>query len=97
VARAAATYAGWAQDAAKQGDALFIDLNSIVADRYDQLGQAAVKPLFPKEHTHTGWRGAVLNAQCVIEGIKRLPECLLVKYLSDTPNPIKPDSDPTDG
>jgi len=98
VARATASYGGWAQEAAKQGEAQFIDLNGIIADHYDRLGQEAVKPFFPKiRDPHTGWRGAKLNAECVVEGIKRLPECPLVKYLSDAPNPIKPDTDPTDG
>jgi hypothetical protein len=96
-ARAAAGYGGWAQEAANQGEAMFIDLNGIIADHYDQTGQDVVKPLFPKETTHTGWRGAKLNAECVVEGLKRLPECPLVKDLSKVPNPIKPDTDPTDG
>lgn len=97
VNRAGSSYGGWAQEAAKQGKALFIDLNSIIADHYDEMGQEAVKPLFPKETTHTGWRGAKLNAECVVEGIKRLQGCELVKDLTESPKPIKPDSDPTDG
>ena len=87
VHRGGATYAGWAQEAAKQEGALFIDLNSIVADHYDQLGEATVKPFFPKEHTHTGWEGAVLNAQCVVEGIRQLKDCPLKNYLTATPDP----------
>jgi rhamnogalacturonan acetylesterase len=97
VRRATGSYATWAAEAAKQNGASFIDLNSIVADHYDQLGQDAVKPFFPKEHTHTAWRGAVLNAQSFIEGLKSLPDCALKNYLSETPNPVKPSSDPTDG
>jgi lysophospholipase L1-like esterase len=97
VRRAMGSYATWATDAAKQGGALFIDLNHIIADRYDQLGQDAVNPFFPKEHTHTSWRGAKLNAECVVEGIRGLPNCELNKYLSDSPNPVKPATDPTDG
>jgi rhamnogalacturonan acetylesterase len=95
--RATSSYGGWAEQAAKATNVLFIDLNSTIADRYDALGQDAVKPLFPKEHTHTGWRGAKLNAECVVEGIKQLSDCELKKYLSDSPMPIKPDTDPTDG
>jgi rhamnogalacturonan acetylesterase len=97
VRRATGSYATWAAEAAKQAGAQFIDLNSIIADHYDQLGEAAVKPLFPHEHTHTSWHGAVLNAQCFIEGLKALPDCELKKYLSDSPNPVKPSTDPTDG
>jgi rhamnogalacturonan acetylesterase len=97
VRRAKDNYAGWAADAAKQEGALFIDLNNIIADHYDALGQDAVKPYFPKEHTHTSWHGAKLNAECVIEGIKGQPDCELNKYLSADPHPEKPATDPTDG
>jgi hypothetical protein len=74
-------YATWAAEAARQGGAAYIDLNAAIAERYDRLGQEAVKPFFPKEHTHTGWEGAMLNAQCVADGVKRLIECELRNYL----------------
>jgi lysophospholipase L1-like esterase len=89
VRRATASYATWAAEGAKAGGALFIDLNGIIADRYDKLGETAVKPFFPKEHTHTGWDGALLNAECVVEGIKGLANCPLKNYLAATPNPRK--------
>jgi lysophospholipase L1-like esterase len=85
VRRATGSYATWAKEAAKQVDALFIDLNGIIADRYDKLGEETVKPFFPKEHTHTGWEGALLNAQCVVEGIQALKECPLRQYLAASP------------
>ena len=69
---------------------MFIDLNGIIADRYDKLGEEAVKSFFPKEHTHTGWEGALLNAQSVVEAIRSLPDCPLAKYLAASPNPQKP-------
>ena len=87
VRRGTDSYATWAAESARQGGALFIDLNRIVADRYDKLGEAAVKPFFPKEHTHTGWDGALLNAQCVVEGIRALKDCPLAGYLAATPDP----------
>jgi rhamnogalacturonan acetylesterase len=87
VHRATGSYGTWAAEAAKAGDALFLDLNSIIADHYDKLGEATVKPFFPKEHTHTGWDGALLNAQCVVEGIKALEGCPLKNYLAATPDP----------
>jgi rhamnogalacturonan acetylesterase len=91
VHRATGSYATWAEEAAKQGGALFIDLNGIVADHYDKLGEDAVKLFFPKEHTHTGWDGAVLNAQSAVEGIRAMKECELNKYLLASPEaPKKP-------
>ena len=98
VARGTGSYGTWAADAAKQGDALFIDLNGIIADHYDKLGEEAVNSLFPaKEHTHPNWHGAKLNAECVVEGVKGLKDSPLAKYLSESPNPVKPSTDPTDG
>lgn len=81
VHRAGDSYGQWAREAAAASGAFFIDLNRLVADRYDQMGQGKVKALFPQEHTHTNWDGAVLNAQCVVEGIKSLEECPLRSYL----------------
>jgi lysophospholipase L1-like esterase len=88
VHRAADSYGRWAQEAAAASGAFLIDLNGLVADHYDQLGEPAVKPFFPKEHTHTGWAGAVLNAQCVVAGIKALPDCRLREFLQT--NPVTP-------
>jgi rhamnogalacturonan acetylesterase len=81
------THAIWATDAAKQSKALFVDLNKIVCDKYDVLGQNKVTDeLFPvKETVHPDWAGAVLNAECVIDGLKGLEKCELVKYLLPTP------------
>lgn len=85
VQRANTSFGLWAREAAQAKGAFFVDLNSIIADRYDKLGQEAVKPFFPNEHTHTGWDGAVLNAECVIEGIKKLKDCPLNRYLAASP------------
>ena len=38
--------------------------------------------LSPKENLHTGWDGAVVNAGCVIAGLKGLPADPLEKFLS---------------
>ena len=53
VLRAFPGYGQMAKDAAQSGGAAFVDLNGITADKYDALGEAAVKPFFPNEHTHT--------------------------------------------
>jgi rhamnogalacturonan acetylesterase len=81
------TYAVWAADAATQAKARFVDLNKIVCDKYDMLGQKKVTDeLFPvKETVHPDWAGAVLNAECVIEGLKALDRCEIVKFLLPTP------------
>ena len=65
-------YGKWASDVATSENVPFIDLNGIIADQYDQLGQDKVKTFFPFEHTHTSAEGAQLNAKSVIKGIQGL-------------------------
>jgi lysophospholipase L1-like esterase len=91
VRRASDDYAAWAREAAAAAGAQFIDLNSLIADRYDAMGEEAVKPLFPKDHTHTGWAGAVVNARCVFNGIRTLGDCGLKDFLlTDPEDPVEP-------
>ncbi len=83
VNRATNDYGGWAASAAKQGKALFIDLNQIIAAHYDEEGEEKVKAAYfnAVDHTHTIQAGAILNAASVVEGIKKLKECGLNKYI----------------
>ena len=64
-------YAAWAKEAADQTHTLFIDLNTISANKYDALGQEATKPLF-NDNQHSRKAGAQLNAASVVTGIKSL-------------------------
>ena len=72
--RASGGYGGWARAAATQGDALFVDLNEIIARGYEQLGAPAVDPLFADKGTHTSPEGAAFNARCVVAGLNGLAE-----------------------
>ncbi|HYV38310.1 MAG TPA: rhamnogalacturonan acetylesterase [Gemmataceae bacterium] len=69
-------YAQWAADAAKASGALFIDLNTLVSDRYDKLGQKKVAPYFA-DNQHTTKAGALVNAETVVEGLRKLKGCPL--------------------
>ena len=82
IVRNQADYAGWAEQVARTGNAAFVDLNEIIARRYDELGQEKVEPLFGDPHTHTSAAGAELNAQCVIAGLKGLKDNPLAAYFS---------------
>ncbi len=83
-------YAQTAQEAAQQGGALFVDLNSITADKYDALGEEAVKAFFPDEHTHTNLKGAEVNAASVVAGLKGIHGLALNNYYSAKANDIAP-------
>lgn len=82
VARASNDYGKWAAQAAAAELVPFIDLNDLVARRYEKLGQAEVEKLFADEHTHTNPEGARLNAECLAEGIRALSDCPLKQFLA---------------
>lgn len=75
-------YVQWARQAAADDHALFVNLNEIIAEQYEKMGQAAVEPMFADPHTHTSLAGAQLNAKSVVEGLKGLRHDPLKKYLS---------------
>ncbi|MFV8325339.1 rhamnogalacturonan acetylesterase [Flavobacterium sp. ZS1P14] len=81
VERRADTYGEWSKVAATKGGAFYIDLNEIVALKYEALGKEKVKAFFPKDHTHTGFEGANLNALSVAESLKKIKECSLKEYI----------------
>jgi len=81
VLRADQSFGKWAAEVAQQEQAFFVDLNKITGDKYDAMGPEKVKAFFPGDHTHTNLEGAKLNAQSVVEGIKKLKNCKLKKYL----------------
>ena len=74
-------YGVWAQEVAKQTGAHFLDLNTMVIAKYEEIGSEKVKAFFPKDHTHTNEAGATLNAELVTKGIKDLKGCQLKKYI----------------
>jgi hypothetical protein len=69
-------YVGWAAEAAKASGTLYVDLNAIVADRFDALGQATASGLFA-DTQHTKKAGAHINAESVVAGLKTLKDCPL--------------------
>jgi lysophospholipase L1-like esterase len=83
IVRSQSTYAGWAGQVARSEKAPFIDLNELIAERYDALGLEKVSPLFGDPQTHTTAAGADLNAQCVVAGLKALPHSELASCLRD--------------
>lgn len=83
VSRSKDSYTGWAQQVAKEEGAYFIDLNDLVATKYEAMGADAVKPFFPGDHTHTNREGAELNAQIVAAELKKINDKPLKKYLID--------------
>ncbi|MBN1973803.1 MAG: rhamnogalacturonan acetylesterase [Sedimentisphaerales bacterium] len=88
--RVSETYGKWSAEAAEAEGALFIDLNSLIADHYEKEGQTKVTATYFEkgEGTHTNAAGAELNARCVIEGLKIHKDYPLSKYLSSRADTI---------
>jgi lysophospholipase L1-like esterase len=82
VERTTDTYRGWTRAVAEQEHVPFLDLNEIIAEKYEALGEAAVEPLFGDPHTHTTAAGAILNAKAVVAGLKGLSNDPVAKDFS---------------
>ncbi len=85
VIRSADSYQLWARQIADEQHVPFIDLNEMIAEKYEQMGTDKTTALFPGDHTHTSPDGAKLNAQTVVEGIKGLKDCALASFLLSEP------------
>ncbi len=70
----------WARQAARQGGAWFVDLNTISGQKLQALGEGNTAPYFKKDHTHASKAGARLNAAGIAEGL-RSNGCPLKEYL----------------
>ena len=81
------SHAGWAEQVASSEEVAFVDLNEIIAQRYDELGPEKVHALFADEHTHTTQAGAELNAQCVVAALRHLKTNPLAPFFSSVTEP----------
>jgi rhamnogalacturonan acetylesterase len=77
----------WAKEAAAQEGALFIDLNTIIADHYDKFGESNVMGTYftTKDPVHTIEGGAKMSAVLVVEGLKGLKKNPLKSYILKKP------------
>jgi len=82
VERGFGKYGEWSRALAQTEQVAFIDLTNLVADRYERMGADAVKPLFPRDTTHTSEEGAAINATLVAAGIKALRENGIIRAFS---------------
>jgi rhamnogalacturonan acetylesterase len=76
------SYALWAKQVAEQENVEFIDLHNITSDRYDLEGEQKVRVTYfnATDHTHPIEAGASVNAQSVVEGLKK-SKSTLKQYL----------------
>jgi lysophospholipase L1-like esterase len=76
-------YVVWSEEVAKSEKALFVNLNRIVMGKYAEMTPEDIKAKYftPADNTHTSPAGAELNAACVVEGIRAVPDCPLKNHL----------------
>jgi hypothetical protein len=78
-------HVGWAAQAAAEVGAPYIDLHELINRKYTELGKEKVDTLYvpsPTERLHTGWDGAVVNAECVVSGLEALKDFPLTALLN---------------
>jgi len=56
-------FGAWCKDAAAKEKVPYIDLNALVANKYERMGKDSVQLMFFGDHTHTSRLGAELNAK----------------------------------
>src|SRR5260370_42593255 len=91
VERGPGNFGIWAAEIAKSQNVAFIDLTTLIANKYEELGEERVKELFATDHTHTSPAGAELNASLVVAGLKLLGSKPLNRYLSEKGKAVKPE------
>ena len=78
------SFGAWTRQAAEEAGAWFIDLNKITADKLQDMGfnegLRVVGEYFKRDHTHTSLKGARLNAQSIVDGVKQT-DCPLKNYI----------------
>jgi rhamnogalacturonan acetylesterase len=82
VERGSGRFRQWAEELARAAGVQFVDVNTLIADGYEALGQEKVKALFGPDHTHTSPAGAEFNAAAVVAGLKALKGDPFEKYFS---------------
>src|SRR5690606_28238011 len=90
------SYVLWSRQAAEEEGAFWINLNHIVSETMDELGEDfATGALFrPDDPTHTITLGAQLNAMSVVRGLKALgPSLPLVEFLLPAAEALEPARD----
>jgi hypothetical protein len=74
-------HAAWAREVAAAEKVAFVDLNGLLAARYNELGQEKTTALFADKTTHTTWAGAEMTAQTVNDGLRALAPDPVERFL----------------
>lgn len=82
VARINDGYGKWSKEIAEKNKTFFLDLNNLIADKYDAEGEQKVtNTYFSKDHVHTVTAGSQLNASVVHKYVQDTDALKLKQYL----------------
>lgn len=74
------TYGKWSREVAEQENVPYMDMNDILARKYEAIGKEATKAYFV-DRVHTTFDGAILGCKAAIEGLAQLKDCQLNQYV----------------
>jgi lysophospholipase L1-like esterase len=86
VERGPGRYTGWSEQIARDAGVPFVDVTTLVAEKFEALGQDKVKLLYPQDSTHFNLAGAEMHAQCVLGGLKALRPDPITHFLKQSTN-----------
>ena len=66
------TYGMWYRQVAEETGCAFLDVHNISADALQKMGKEKAAAMYNRDHTHTSLAGALLNAQSVAKGLKKM-------------------------
>ncbi|HMP82297.1 MAG TPA: rhamnogalacturonan acetylesterase [Verrucomicrobiota bacterium] len=75
-------YAEWSREVAGDANVAFVDLNRLIMNRYVGMTPAEIKASYytTLDSTHSNLKGAELNAECFVEGLRKLTSCSLKEF-----------------
>jgi lysophospholipase L1-like esterase len=76
-------YPLWSKEVASAAGVPFVDLSSLMADRFEALGAEKTKAIYEQDHTHFDAVGADMHAAAVVAGLKALHPDPISKFLSE--------------
>jgi lysophospholipase L1-like esterase len=85
------SYGRWAYEIALELDTHFVDVNNLVADKLEALGEEKTAAFYPKDNTHFNQQGAVLHAETALAAFKGLRPDLFSGLLNEQGEAIAKD------
>lgn len=81
IARVNEGYGKWSKEIAEKQKALFLDLNNILADRFEKEGQEATSKYFISDQVHPTTEGALIGTLTVIDYIKNSNDLKIKSFI----------------